>query len=198
MNNSQITLDRFFSLDKELLRQQLFGVESGEKMSLLKGTVLKSTRIKWPLAFDNIIDKIGDVLNVSIPDIMVMSWNKYRILLKYLDREKYPATETFLVALTEHTIKSEHRPFIEILISDKPVGKIEFNITVFLMLEGVILKIQDGKIKEIRIGTCKGKGTMSCENQIIFRKETEKISFPVLIGLGEGVPIMPLNPSDFT
>lgn len=191
MNNSQITLNRFFSLEKELLRQQLSGIESGEKMSLLKGRILKATRIKWPLAFDNIVDKIGDALDISVPDIMVMAWNKYRILLKYLDREKYPATETFLVALAEHTIKSEHRPFIEMLVNDKPVGKIEFNISVSLMLEGIILKIQDAKIKEISIGTCKGKGTLRCENQIILQKETEKISLPVSIGLGEGVPIMP-------
>jgi hypothetical protein len=44
------------------------------------------------------------------------------------------------------------------------------------MIEGIILKIQDGKIKEITTGTCKGKGTVMCENIVIL------VTLPLLIG----------------
>jgi hypothetical protein len=150
---------------------------------------LKEAKVKWPVAFDIIVKKITDILDIGILDIMVMAWNKYRMLLKYADREKYPPGETLLVPLVEHTIKSEHRPFIEILINDKPVGKVEFNITISLMLKGIILKIQDGKIKGVTTGTCKGKGTIKCENIVILEKETAPISLPGSIDLGEGIPI---------
>lgn len=189
MNNSQITLNQFFSLEKELLQKRLPIIESSEKISSLKERVLKEAKVKWPVAFNKIVEKIEDIFDIGILDIMVMAWNKYRILLKYLDREKYPPSETFLVPLAEQTIKSEHHPFIEILINDELVGKIEFNITISLMLKGIILKIQDGKIKEVLIGTCKGKGTVKCENLVILEKETESISLPGAIDLGEGIPI---------
>lgn len=93
--------------------------------------------------------------------------------------------------MAEHTIKSEHKPYIEILINDKSVGKIDFNINISLTLKGIILKIRDGKIQEIQTGSCKGKGTIKCENFVILEKETESISLPGSINLGEGIPIVP-------
>lgn len=193
MNNSQITLSQFFSYnEKELSQKRLSTIESSEKISSLKEIVLKEAEeVSWPAAFNEIIKKIGDLLNISIPHIMVMAWNKYRILLKYLDREKYSPDETFLVPLAEHTIKSEHHPYIEILINEKPVGKIDFNINISLTLKGIMLKIEGGKIKEILTGTCKGKGTITFEKLAIMEKETESFSLPGSIDLGKGIPILP-------
>lgn len=189
-NSSQITLNQFFSSVKELSTERLSSVESSKQISTVRDKIIKEAKCKWPIAFEIIIKKIADILDIGILDIMVMAWNKYRILLKYADREKYPPDETFLVPLAEHTIKSEHCPSIEILINGNPIGKINFNITVSLMVEGIILKIQDGKIKEITTGTCKGKGTVMCENIVILEKQTESISLPGSIDLGEGIPIM--------
>lgn len=191
MNNLEITLNQFFSL-KELSQSRLSTIESSEKMSLLKEKVSKEIKeIRWPVTFNEIIRKVEDLLNISIPDIMVAAWNKYRMLLKYTDRGEYSSNETFLVPLAEHTIKSEHKPYIEILINDKSVGKIDFNINISLTLKGIILKIRDGKIQEIQTGSCKGKGTIKCENFVILEKETESISLPGSINLGEGIPIVP-------
>lgn len=189
MNNLEITLNQFFSL-KELSQSRLSTIESSEKMSLLKEKVSKEIKeIRWPVTFSEIIKKIEDLLNIGTTDIMVMAWNKYRILLKYTDKKKYSSNETFLVPLAEHIIKSEHKPYIEILINDKSVGKIAFNINISLTLKGIILKIRDGKIQEIQTGSCKGKGTIKCEDFVIMEKETESISLPGSINLGEGVPI---------
>jgi hypothetical protein len=159
-------------------------------MSLLKEKVSKGIKeIRWPVTFNEIIKKVEDLLNISLSDIMVTAWNKYRMLLKYTDKKKYSSNETFLVPLAEHTIKSEHKPYIEILINDKSVGKIDFNINISFTLKGIILKIRDGKIKEIQTGSCKGKGTIKCEDLVILEKETESFSLQGSINLGEGIPI---------
>ncbi len=190
MNSSPITLSQFFSSEKELWREKLSLIESAEGMSLLKDKVIKEARVKWPVVLDIAVEKITDILDISILDIMVRSWQKYADLLKYLDKRKYPPNETILVPMAKHTIKSEHHPFLEILINNQPVGKkVEFNITVTLVLEGIALKIQDGKIKGVATGTCQGKGTIKCENRLILEKKTESISLPGSIDLGEGIPI---------
>ena len=193
MNTVPLTLSQFFSLkDKELSPDRLSAIESGEQVSAVKGLVLKQTKgVGWGVIKDEIFKKLGDLLEISIPDILVAAWNKYEILLKYLDREKYPPNESFLVPLAEHCITSEHHPYVEILVNDQPVGKIGFDIKVALTLEGIILKIQDGKIKEIFTGTCKGKGTISCDNIVILEKKTESVPLPGSIDLGQGIPIAP-------
>jgi len=189
MSNSQITLNQFFSTEKKLSPEQLSPLESNKKVSSLKEKIWKETKVKGPLVLDLIIKKTAEILDIGILDIMVKAWNKYKILLKYLDKEKYPPDETFLVPLAEHTIKSEHRPSLEILINDQPAGKIEFSISISIMLKGIILKIQDGKIKGVTTGTCKGKGTLKCENIVILEKKTGSIPLPGSIDLGEGIPI---------
>lgn len=193
MDKSQITLNQFFSFkEEELLQSRLSTMESTKKISSLKEVFLKEAKgIRWPVAFNEIMKKIGDLLNIGVLDIMVMAWNKYSLLLKYLDREKYSPDETFLVPLAEHTIKSEHHPYIEVLINDKMIGKIGFDINISLKLEGIILKIQDGKIKEILTGSCKGEGTISHDDFVIFEKSLEPIQLPGSIDLGEGMPIKP-------
>lgn len=193
MDKSQITLNQFFSFKgEELSQSRLSAMESSRKISSLKEVFSKEVKgIRWHVVFNEIMKKVGDLLNIGVSDIMVMAWNKYSLLLKYLDREKYSPDETFLVPLAEHTIKSEHHPYIEILINDKTVGKIGFDINISLNLEGIILKIQDGKIKEILTGSCKGKGTISHGDFVISEKSLEPIQLPGSIDLGEGIPIKP-------
>ncbi len=191
MNNPQITLNQFFTFkEKDLSQENLSNIESSIKINSLKATITKEAKeFKWPVAFNEIIKKVEDLLNISIPDIMVAAWNNYRVLLKYTDKEKYASNETFLVPLAEHTIKSAHNPYIEILINGNSAGRIDFNINISLTLKGIILKIQDAKIMEVLTGTCKGKGTVKCEDFVILEKETESFSLPGSIILGEGIPI---------
>jgi hypothetical protein len=189
MSDSQLTLNQLFSPEKKLSPEKLSSLESKKKIASLKKRILKEVKVKGPLILDSIIQKTIDMLDIKVLDIMIKAWNKYKILLKYRDRKKYPPNETFLVPLAEHTIQSEHRPSLDILVNDQPVGNIEFSITFSIMLEGIILKIQDGKIKGITTGTCKGKGTLACENVVILEKKTESIPLPGSIDLGEGIPI---------
>ncbi len=186
MDSSEITLHQFFALKEDALST----IESSKGMEALKEKIQKeSTAIKWPVALNEITKKVGDLLNISVIDIMVKAWNKYRELLKYTDKEKYPPDVSVLVPLAEHTIKSEHKPYLEILINDKAVSRINFDINISVVLKGMILKIQDGKIKEIKTGSCKGKGNVKLEDFVIMEKETESISLPGSINLGEGIPI---------
>jgi hypothetical protein len=194
MSAATLTLTQFFSLhDNKLPPDHLPTWESSEQISAVKKAVEKQAKgVGWGVIQDEILNKLSELLAIGIPDILVTAWNKYEILLKYLDREKYPPNESFLVPLAEHCITSEHHPYLEIRLNDQPVGKIGFEVKVTLTLEGIILKIQDGKIKEIFTGKCKGKGMVSCDHIVILEEKTEAVPLPGSIDLGQGIPITPL------
>ncbi len=191
MNQPSITLNKFFlEREEDLSSKRLSALESALKVVSLRGTILRDAKaVGWPATWSEIVEKMKDLLDIGIPEIMVSAWNKYRILVKYLDREKYPPGETFLVPLAEHTIRSIHHPFIEILINDQSVGKIQFDLDLSFDLKGATLKIQDGKIKEILVGSCKAKGVIKFEDVVILERETDSIDLPGRISLGEGLPI---------
>lgn len=71
------------------------------------------------------------------------------------------------------------------------LGKIPFQVDLALVLKGVVLKIQAGRIKTVRTGSCQARGSLKCENLLLLEKKTQVIELPGLIDLGEGVAIGP-------
>ncbi|MFB0509742.1 MAG: hypothetical protein ACETVX_04540, partial [bacterium] len=100
MNSSQITLKQFFAFqEKNLNQDRLSAIESSDKLSPIKQKALeKAKAIKWHTLFKESVKQTEDLLNINLAqDIMVKAWNKSGQLLKYLDKEKYPPDQTFLV-----------------------------------------------------------------------------------------------------
>jgi len=192
MDQSIVTLANFFGLEKKHLENSQSEMESTKTFMSIKETIVREAKdIRWPVAYNTIINKVGSLLNISLSDIMVGAWRKYKILLKYCDKKKYGPDETFLVSLAEHTITSNHKPYIEVIVNENPIGKIDFPIALSFTLKGFVLKVQDGKIKEIQTGNCRGKGEVKCEEFTILEKQTQTYSLPGVIQLGDGVPIIP-------
>ncbi len=191
MSVSRVTLGQLFFPDAvKVPDNRWLDMQSNRPWVELKERLAKEVKgIPWGGVLHNIRERFEPLLDVGLPDILAGAWNKYRLLLKYLDKEKYPPEEVILVPLVDHTIQSEHHPHLELLIDEKSIGKIEFQITLSLTLEGFTLKIQDGKIKEILTGTCKGEGTIKCENAVLVERELAPIRLPGSIDLGEGLPI---------
>ncbi len=170
MPESALTLKDFLLARTEDAREAIEKSPAGAK---LKEAVGKLPGIEWgPVAKE-----------------IEGGWKKYRQLQQYRDTTKYPPEETILLSLTEHSIASSHHPKIEILAGEVPVGSLEFTITLALKLEGVVLKVRGGKIREISAGRCRGKGSLECAGVALLQKETDPFDLPGRISLGEGIEI---------
>jgi hypothetical protein len=186
MPESALTLKDFLLARTEEAREAIEKSPAGAK---LKEAVGKLPGIEWGPVAKEIEAKIGDVLDVDIVSVLLGGWKKYRQLQQYRDPAKYPPEETILLSLTEHSIASSHHPKIEILAGEVPVGTLEFTITLALKLEGVVLKVRGGKIREIAAGRCRGKGSLECAGVTLLEKETDSVELPGRVGLGDGIDI---------
>jgi len=178
MINSTYTLNQFFNYNEKVLSEgQLNNIESDKTISSLKVKMSEELKgVKWSLVFDEILNKVTDLLDIDLYDILKSAWKKYKIIDKYLDKENYSPGETFLVPLVEHTIKSEHHPYIEIFVNENKLGKVTFQLLLSLKINGVILKIQDGEIKEIQEGNCKGEGVVKYKDIVLLEKKLDIIN----------------------
>jgi len=186
----KITLKRIFQGDQISLSSEELTGEAVQKMTELKDEVSEKVKsMKFPMLFDEIVRKTDDLLNVNLTDIMGNAWKKYGELQQYRDTKKYPPTETFFVPLATHEIKSVHKPYVNVLINSVPSKKIEFEIIVSLIIEGMILKVQNAMIKEIKSGELKGAGEIKLEGVSIAKREMQPIPLPGSKDLGEGIAI---------
>jgi hypothetical protein len=143
----------------------------------------------WTGVRDDIMGKIGDLLDVTLIDVFRRAWNKTRELTKYRNREKYPPDKTFVVPLADHKITSRHTPHIEIRADGVPTKKVNFEIRLEIALKGIRLHIRDARIRSIDIGECLGKGTLFCEGFLLAQQKSRKLELTGSIDLGDGIEI---------
>jgi len=128
--------------------------------------------IEWPAAMPDLASKIGELFNVGLPDLLVVSWKKAGELQDALEESRQSPEEVIFLELAEHVITSEHHPFIEIRIGGVLLPKkIQFTVALSATLKGVVLRIKGGEIVEIQAGSCEFDGKVKYEDLTIAEKK---------------------------
>jgi hypothetical protein len=167
-------------------------LETSQAAAVLKEEIAKKSRlIQWSAVEDVLFERIVEALDIPVLTFLMPAWKKYREILEFADVEKHPASEVNLVSLAEHTVKVEHHPYLQVTYRgvEIPKAKLEFTLVGDLTLQGVILKIQAGKIKAIQGGAVKWSGELLLENQSVLKKESKSYDLTGKVELGEGMPI---------
>lgn len=159
------------------------GEQSGGQWKALQDKLSKEMKSVKTASLPDLAPKIGELFDIPIPDVLLSSWKKSTEVQSLLNKSKASPAETFFAGLAEHTINSEHHPYVEIKIKEQTIKKIEFTIRLFFKLNSFVLKIQKGDIKEIQTGTCEVGGTLEYEGVRIAEKIIEPISLPGTVTL---------------
>ena len=185
-----LTINDFFNLQDSSTDWVSRVVESSEFAHIKQGIAREMKGVREPSSFyELVIRQLTDLLNIDMSDILIGAWRKQQEIMQYRDANKYPSGEVNIVPLIEHTVTSRHSPTIQPIINDVSLPKIKFDVILKLKLNGVMLKILDGKIMEILVGSCTGNGSIEYEGLAVLEKETSPFTFPASIVLKEGIRI---------
>jgi len=194
MSEPEINLKQLFALEKKIPPSAKTAIQASARTAIVKEKLAAEVRLlPWGPVCDIIVDKIAELVDIKLVDVLMAAWKKYQLLEKYADRSRYGPEETLLVPLAEHTVKSEHHPYLEILFREHPVGKLVFDVTLELKLQGITLKIQDATIKAIQTGSCQGQGRIKLEDTMLVEKKFEAVALPGAIDLGPGISLHELG-----
>lgn len=143
----------------------------------------------WKDILSQELSRLNELMDIDLAQILSRAWVKLHELRKYADETRYDSKETVWVSLAEHTVKSEHHPHLDFMVDEVQVAKLEFQITLALAMKGVKLKIQGGRIKAFRTGSCKGSGELKLEGVSLIERESQEIDWGNEVSLGEGLLI---------
>ena len=141
-----------------------------------------------PSFYELMIVKLCEAMDIEISNILVWGWRKHREILQYRD-QKNPPGGSHQVPLLEHALVSKHSPTIQPVINKVPLAKLKFDIALKLKLKGVKLFIRDGKIMEVKTGTCTGNGSIGYGGFTLLEKKTAPYDLPGSIVFEQGIPI---------
>jgi len=191
MSDSAVSLRRVFSLPENGAKDT-----SPDRWNNFQATVSREVKtIKWPAAMPDVAEKICELFDVKLPDLFLVSWKKTDELRRVLSDSRKTPEATKYWELADHTIRSEHHPYIEAKIRNVPVKKIEFSVRLSFKLKGFVLRIKAGEIEEIRTGRCEVEGKVEYAGLTITEKKLAPIDLPGSIKL-RGQPVMsPTKPT---
>jgi hypothetical protein len=191
MSDSAVSLRRVFALPENGALDT-----SPDRWNTFQATLSKEVKtIKWPAAMPDVAEKICELFDVKLPDLFLVSWKKTDELRRLLSESRTTPEATKYFELADHTIRSEHHPYIEAKIGNVPVKKIEFTVSLAFKLKGFVLRIKAGEVEEIRAGRCEVEGKVEFAGLTIAEKKLAPIDLPGSIKLNVPPVLSPTKPA---
>jgi len=143
----------------------------------------------WSSLAADVSEKLEQMFDIRVTDILAAAWKDYQALIDCADPAKHSADETISLPMADHHVETSLKPCLEITVGERPPVRITFEIACELELKGLVVKVQNACIRELRIGACRAKGSVKCEGMQLIRRETKDLDLPGRLGLSPGIPI---------
>ncbi|MBS1788373.1 MAG: hypothetical protein JST85_11665 [Acidobacteria bacterium] len=187
MSALRITVNEFFALPEVNFEEhQLVGIEQEQKTQNLLAAATAGGSLTTRDLSGEIAKAVKDTLKFNFLGVLAVTWSRALELRKYTDRSKYKPEDINFVELVKHTVKSSHKPKIELLINGVSLGAVEFDVTLEFPVKGAILKVQDARIKELRALSCKGSCKIKYGEFELLKRESQEFYLPGSVDFGEG------------
>ena len=191
MTTATRTLRDFFALvDDDRAAQHLAALTSSPALATLADTVSAAAGpARRQQALSDVAGAIPDLLEVDVSSVLAGAWQKGTELGRFTDPHQYAPDETILVELTTHVVSSQHRPHLDLLVNDRPCGRLDFTVEIALRVEGIVLTITDGKIWKATTGSCTASGRIACAGRTLCVRESAPVQLPRTLVFDRPVPI---------
>jgi hypothetical protein len=134
------------------------------------------------------MEQVVSILDLNVLDVLLDAWKKYDEVMACASQKPGDAA---LVPLIERTLKSEHHPYIEVVVGEQPAGRITFDLDFSLTLSQAVLTIKGARILEVETGSATGEMSLSLKEVELVKRETRALKFPGKISLGAGIALPP-------
>ena len=189
MSSTRVTVGGLFGVGPEgLSSDQIPDAALTQVYAQMQEQMQEKAGAAWKMVQGTMAQHLARLLDIDVVRLLVDGWNKARELRKYRDESAYPPDEVIVVALSKHKLESQHKPHLELVVADRPVGRLHFQIDLALNIDGAQLTIQGGRIMRIATGKTSGTGTIRCEGVLVGQTEAKLGALPGKIDLGAGAP----------
>ena len=123
------------------------------------------------------------LFKMSLLDVLMGGWKSYKDITQALEESRKNPAEPILKIVVDHKIKSVHHPYLELSLAEKPIAKIEFEVTAALDVNALALKIRNGSIVEIKSGWCAGNIKLAYQGETLTQVKLPRVELPGAIDL---------------
>ena len=184
-----LTLGRVLLSGASSLSERLLsGLDATEEAADVKAAIERAVP-GLPLGpvIDGVCRSLQQALDVPLSGMLARAWDRSRELRAAIKQTRDSATAAVLVPLLPHTITSEHRPYVDVVVNGAAVARLVFPLKIGVQLDGIVLRIAGGRITDVMSGAVKIKGTLKFADFVLLEKTTPPISIPGSLPVAESV-----------
>ncbi|GAB4363503.1 MAG: hypothetical protein Kow00114_19650 [Kiloniellaceae bacterium] len=139
--------------------------------------------------FGDLLAALYEAIELPLEDILRSAWSSLIELQEYRDAQKHPPEETSTVRFGRHKVTSKHRPAVTLLLNDRTLASLTFDLVLTLNVTATTLKVRGGRIWQARGTEFQGEAALSYRGFALMKKKTGKLALPGTIDFKDGVAI---------
>ena len=159
-------------------------LETSEEAAEIKGALAKAVP-GLPLGpiIDGVSKGLETALDVPISSMLAGAWERARELRAAMQQTRDSENDAVLLPLLDHTITSEHRPYVDVVLNGTAIARLVFPLTVIFHLEGIVLRIAKGRIADVLAGQITIKATLKFAEFVLIEKALPPMTIPGALAL---------------
>jgi hypothetical protein len=159
-------------------------LETSEEAAEIKGALAKAVP-GLPLGpiIDGVSKGLETALDVPISSMLAGAWDRARELRAAMQQTRDSEKDAVLLPLLDHTITSEHRPYVDVVLNGTAIARLVFPLTVIFHLEGIVLRIAKGRIADVLAGQVTIKATLKFAEFVLIEKALPPMTIPGALAL---------------
>ena len=183
-------LAEFFAENAETFSRQPLPADAVEAVREDLGTADRA--VLEGFAMGDLMATLYAALDLPLEDILRSAWSSLVELQEYRDTQKHPPEETSNVRFGKHKLTSKHHPKVALLLNEKEVASLTFDVVLTLSITATTLLVRAGRIWQARGSEFQGEASLSYRSFTLMKKQTGTFTLPGAIDFAEGLPIPPL------
>ena len=180
----------FFAADAESFSRMPLPAEATQAVTEDLGALDQAMLEVFAIA--DLLRSLYAALDLPLEEILRSAWSSLVELQEYRDTEKHPPEETSHVRLGRHRVTSKHHPKVELLLNDREILSLTFDVQLTLHVIATTLLVRDGRIWQARGSEFEGEAALSYRGFSLMKKKSGKLALPGTIDFEGGIPIPPL------
>ena len=159
-------------------------LETSEEAAEIKGALAKAVP-GLPLRpiIEGVSKGLETALDVPISSMLAGAWDRARELRAAMQQTRDSEKDAVLLPLLDHTITSEHRPYVDVVLNGTAIARLVFPLEVTFHLEGIVLRIAKGRIADVLAGQMTIKATLKFSEFVLIEKALPPITIPGALAL---------------
>jgi hypothetical protein len=132
----------------------------------------------------------AQLLDVDLVDVLTGAWRLHQELIRAARRSLQAPGSITLQDLLPFGVSVTQDPYIDILVDDHPVARVQFSLTLEYDIRAMLPEIRAGRLVALHDGHCEVTVTLAIEEQQV-ASQSMTFELPGVIRLGGGLRLLP-------